>query len=388
MIGIFNDNFPPIIDGVGTTAKNYADWLSFKGQDVCVVTPYAPEFPSDLSYPLYSFLSVPIPGRPPYRYGLPHFDPNFKRVFRSLQFDLIHAHCPFTTGMLALRTGREHHVPVVATFHSKYRQDFEHAVKSKRLVNYALKRVIEFYESADEVWIPQAAVEPTLREYGYKGHVEVVGNGNDFVTPAPEIEKIRTSMRAELGLNSDQTMLLYVGQFTWEKNIRFTLDALLKISHLPFRFYMIGRGYAEHEIRQFIRKHGLDNKIILLGMMQNRELMKRYYAAADLFMFPSPYDTFGLVVREAAAMQTPSIMLSGSTAAAEIKDGFNGFLTPADIAEYAKQVKYLMENPSEVRQVGINASQTLSRSWESVVEEVIDRYKDIIIRYKQRICQS
>ncbi len=383
MIGIFNDNFPPILDGVALTAKNYADWLSRKGQDVCVVTPYAPEFPADLTYPLYSFFSVPIPGRAPYRYGLPHFDSSFKHLFNTLQFELIHAHCPFTTGMLALRTGRQQNIPIVATFHSKYRQDFEHAVKCRQLVDYAVKRVIQFYEQADEVWIPQTAVEPTLREYGYKGHVEVVSNGNDFVTPEPVIEKMRISMRAELGLHSGQTMLLYVGQFTWEKNIRFTLDALLQISHLPFRFYMIGRGYAESEIRQFVKKHGLDNKIILLGMMQNRELLKRYYAAADLFMFPSTYDTFGLVIREAAAMRTPSVLLAGSTAASEIEDGYNGFMTPNDISKYAMLIKYLMENPDVARQTGINASITLSRSWENVVEEVIDRYKDIIVSHKQ-----
>ena len=146
---------------------------------------------------------------------------------------------------------------------------------------------------------------------------------------------------------------------------------------------MIGRGYAESEIRQFVKKHGLDNKIILLGMMQNRELLKRYYAAADLFMFPSTYDTFGLVIREAAAMRTPSVLLAGSTAASEIEDGYNGFMTPNDISKYAMLIKYLMENPDVARQTGINASITLSRSWENVVEEVIDRYKDIIVSHKQ-----
>ena len=383
MIGIFNDNFPPVLDGVALTAKNYADWLYRKQQDVCVVTPYAPGMVKDTPYTIYNYASVPIPMRPPYRYGLPQIDLSFRRRYSRLQFSLIHAHCPFTTGMLALKTGREQNIPVVATFHSKYRQDFERAVPNKRLVDYAIKRVIQFYEQAYQVWIPQAAVEPTLREYGFRGHVEVVDNGNDFVTPEPLVEKIRYSMRKQLGLNADQTMLLFVGQHIWEKNIGFILDALKQIKHLPFRLYMIGTGYAEGQIRAIIRKENLEQKIIMLGMINDRETLRRYYAAADLFLFPSLYDNAPLVVREAAALHTPAVMLQGSTASEIISDNYNGFLTPNDVKLYAASIRKLMENPHLRKQVGLNASKTIARSWEDVVTEVINRYQDIEKTYRQ-----
>ena len=42
MIGLFNDNFPPVMDGVALTVQNYAYWLREQGKEVCVVTPYAP----------------------------------------------------------------------------------------------------------------------------------------------------------------------------------------------------------------------------------------------------------------------------------------------------------------------------------------------------------
>lgn len=383
MIGIFNDNFPPILDGVALTAKNYADWLSRKGKGVCVVTPYAPEFPQDLRYPLYSYLSIPIPGRPPYRYGLPQIDLEFKKTYRNLRFDIIHAHCPFTTGTLALKTGRKQHIPVVATFHSKYRQDLEHSVPSKKLVDWEVKRIVEFYEQADEVWIPQASVEPTLREYGYKGKVQVVDNGNDFVTPEPVIKDLRKKMRQELGLNRDQTMLLFVGQHIWEKNIGLILAALKQIRFLPFKLYMIGTGYAENKIRAFIREAGMEQKVVMLGMINDRETLRRYYAAADLFLFPSLYDNAPLVVREAAALQTPAVMIAGSTAAEIIKPDFNGFLTENDVHIYAETIHRLMENRELRKKVGENASQTIARSWEDVVDEVIGRYEEICLRYKK-----
>lgn len=385
MIGIFNDNFPPVLDGVALTAKNYADWLSLKQEEVCVVTPYAPGMVQDTPYPIYTYTSIPIPMRPPYRYGIPQIDFSFKKQYKQLRFDLIHAHCPFTTGALALRTAKEQDIPVVTTFHSKYRQDFERAVPSKFIVDIAIKQIVKFYEQADEVWISQSSVEPTLREYGYRGRVEIVENGSDFVTPNPIVDKIRYSMRGELGLNADQTMFLYVGQHIWEKNIQFTLEALKQIKHLPFKLYMIGTGYAESQIKQIIRQNGIENKVVMLGVINDRELLRRYYAAADLFLFPSAYDTFGLVVREAAAMHTPSILLQNSTIAHNVEDGVNAFLTDDNAQNYARLIRHLMDHPELIRNVGNTASSMLVRSWESVLDEVIIRYRDLIKAHKQKI---
>jgi len=94
------------------------------------------------------------------------------------------------------------------------------------------------------------------------------------------------------------------------------------------------------------------------------------------------YDTCGLVVREAAAMHTPSLMLAGSTAATAITDGVNGFVSPDSTTEYARRIVALMENKNELKRVGRKASLTISRSWESVIEEVILRYQDICTSYK------
>ena len=385
MYGIFNDNFPPILDGVGLTAQNYAYWLHEKGHDVSVITPYAPnsrEVIEAAEYPIYRYTSIPIPFRHPYRYGLPYVDAFFWRHWKKLKFDLVHTHCPFTSGQLAYSAAHKQQIPMVATFHSKYRQDFEHNVPNKKVVDWMVKQIISFYEKADEVWIPLPAVEETLRDYGYKGHVEVVENGNDFYTPAAKIEVMRAEMREELGLLPDETMLLFVGQHIWEKNIWFILDSLALIKDKPFQLYMVGTGYAVREIRHKIKELGLSHNVTMLGNIHDRERLKRIYAASDIFIFPSLYDTCGLVVREAAAMHTPSLMLAGSTAATAITDGVNGFVSPDSTTEYARRIVALMENKNELKRVGRKASLTISRSWESVIEEVILRYQDICTSYK------
>ncbi len=385
MIGIFNDNFPPILDGVALTAQNYAYWLHEKGYDVRVITPYAPKAKKVINaapYPINRYISIPIPFRHPYRYGMPYIDVPFMRNWRKMKFELVHTHCPFTTADLAYSAAQSQHIPLVATFHSKYRQDFEHNVKSKFIVDWMVRHIIRVFERADEVWIPQAAVEPTLREYGFKGHVEVVENGNDFYTPKAQIEMMRKEMREELGLTPDETMLLFVGQHIWEKNIGFILDALALIKELPFHLFMVGTGYAVREIRLKIRALGLQDHVTLLGNIHDRERLKRIDAAADLFLFPSLYDNAPLVVREAAALHTPALMLQESTAAEVITPDVNGFLTPNDVRAYANQIAYLMEHPDMLTRVGDKASKTISRSWENVIEEVILRYRDIQQAYK------
>ena len=385
MFGIFNDNFPPILDGVGLTAQNYAYWLRQQGHEVRVITDYAPNMDqviSEAPYPIDLIPSIPIPFRAPYRYGMPYLSPAFERRFKKMQFELVHAHCPFITGDLAYSAAKRQNIPLVATFHSKYRQDFEHNVHSKFIVDLLVKRVVRFFDKADEVWIPLPAVEETLREYGYKGHVEVMENGNDFYAPAAQIAQMLSQMREELGLMPDDTMLLFVGQHTWEKNIGFLLDSLALMCDKPFQLFMVGTGYAVREIRQRIGQLGLSHRVTLLGNIHDRERLKRIYAAADLFLFPSFYDTCGLVVREAAAMHTPSILLNGSTAATAITDDVNGFLSPNDIHEYAALIQTLMTQPKRIEKVGVKASKTISRSWENVMEEVILRYRDIQASYK------
>jgi len=383
MIGLYNECFPPILDGVSLTVQNYAEWLNKKGQDVCVVTPYAPGPKLDTPYPIHYYPSLPFPTRHPYRCGLPDIDLGFVRQMRAIDWELIHAHGPFTAGHLGMRIARAKQVPLVATFHSKFRQDFKRSLKWDPLVDMMIQKVVDFFEKADEVWIPQASVEPTLREYGYRGHVEVMDNGNDMVMPAEQVRDLRDDMRRQLRIKNQETMMLFVGQMIWEKGIGLILDSLDSIRHLPWHFYLVGTGYATHEIQQRIRTMKLENKITMVGNVNDRQLLSRYYAAADLFLFPSLYDNAPLVVREAAALHTAPVMIQGASAAeGTIVDGRNGWLSKPGEAAYAATLSYLIDHPQERLAAGEQAAATMTRSWENVVDEVILRYRDIKESYR------
>ena len=227
-IGLFNECFPPVMDGVSVCVQNYAYWLQKNVGKVCVVTPmnYGHKYHED--YEVLEYMSIPVPFRPPYMTGIAEIDPVFMTKLMKRQFKIVHAHSPFTSGMAAQRVAKSQNIPLVATFHSKYRDDFERVFPSKVAVDMIIKRIISFYESADEVWVPQASVREVIREYGFKGRVEVVENGSDLCADYPDsyFEEARRS----LGIKDGQFVFLFVGQHIWEKNTRRSPASRISIS--------------------------------------------------------------------------------------------------------------------------------------------------------------
>lgn len=278
----------------------------------------------------------------------------------------------------------KHGVPLVATFHSKYRTDLEHSLPGW-MVKRIMKRVMDFFNAADEVWIPQARVEDTVREYGYRGKLTVVENGIDIEAGSiDEILALKQDARRMLGVGKEELMLLFVGQHIREKGVEIAIRAVDLVRDLPVRMSFVGTGYYAEDMQRLIDSLGLADRITLHGVVSDRDMLKRYYAAADLFLFPSYYDNAPLVVREAAMLGTPSVIVRGSTASEVIADGENGFLTEATPESYAAVVRRLWGDRDAIVKAARGASTTLTRSWREVIAEVADRYNEIIDRYEHR----
>ena len=108
------------------------------------------------------------------------------------------------------------------------------------------------------------------------------------------------------------------------------------------------------------------------------------YARADLFLFPSLYDTAGLVVREAAAAGTPSLLVEGSCAAECVCDGENGFLCKDDPKSICDTIVRVMTDEALRRRVGEAARETIPVPWSGVIQDVRERYLRRIQAYDTR----
>ena len=380
VIGQFNDSYAPIPDGVARVVQEYAGWLNKSQAPTCVVTTSAPGYRDTDPFPVYRYLSLPTVVRPPYRFGLPWIDLAFWRRMRAMDFRLVHAHCPFAAGQVAMSLARERKITIVASFHTKYQADFERCFP-KGVVDWAIRKVVKFYEAADQVWTPGRRIGRTRSARdGYRGKIEIMPNGSDVYLPAIERPRLAADADRELGTKPDEVVFLFVGQMVLEKNIRLLIESMghLRREGLKSRLFFVGDGYARREMEDLVREQQLGELVRFLGVVQDRDRMKRLYARATLFLFPSQYDTGSLAMREAAGSGVPSLLVTPSTVAEVVRDGRNGFLAANDAESYAARIREIVARPALVARCGEEAQETIYRSWKKIVADVGARYDEIL----------
>ena len=379
IVGQFNDSFQPVMDGVANVTKNYAYWLNKKHGKSYVITPSFPDYHDNEEFQVFRYFSVPVPTRPPYRFGIPQLDFSIKKNIIDIPFDIVHAHSPFSSGKLALNIARKRGIPIVATFHSKFYDDFKEVVKLDSVAKFAVKLVINFFNSVDYVWTVNESSVQTLRDYGFKGNITVVNNGTDF-SSNDNIEKLKEKADNYLTTRSSELTFLFVGQHIWQKNLRMLIKSLhhLQEQGIEFKMIFVGSGYAEDEMKNLVKELQLDQSVKFLGLITDRELLKSIFCRANLFLFPSLYDTGGIVVQEAAAVGCPSLAIANSNVAEQIIDDYNGFLTEDDPKIFAAKIAESITTPDKLFQIGRNAQKTICKSWETIIDEVKDHYLEII----------
>jgi len=380
----FNDAFLPTADGVVQGVKNYALWLNRKYGDAYVVAPEYPDYTDNEEFEVIRVKSIPYLSRKPYRIGLPEISFEAKRKLLEAPLDIIHARSPFGVGNFALQMAKEKNIPMVASFHTQYYYDIKEQVKSERLTRRVLKTITNFYEKADAVWTVNQKTAQTLKSYGYKGDIDIIGNGIDFNVPE-DISEIRYSAGKSLEIAEDEFVMLYVGQLVWHKNLKLICDSLVKVKNAGYKFRMIfvGEGDAKEELVKMVETIGITRQTTFLGKISSREKVLSIYARGDLFLFPSLYDTFGIVVREAAALSCPCIMIKGSNVAQGIEDLKNGFLSSANSDSFSSIIIKIMNNEALLKRVGATAAATLPESWESVVDRAYLKYEDVIRQFNK-----
>ena len=373
IIGQFVDTYPPCVDGVGRVALSYCETLTALGHETYYIAPDAPHWSEEYSFPLLLQRSLPIPGEP-FRLGMPVTDVRYRRQVDSIPFDIVHAHSPFSAGEEALRIARKRGIPVVTTFHSKYYQDFYDKTKSRLAASGVVKYIIHFYNRCDGVWTVNNATAEVLRSYGYNGRILVMENGTNLEALQPEsTEKVH----ALLG-DDPAPILLFVGQHNYKKNIRGILEAcaILKNQGQPFRLVTAGDGPDFADIKATAESLGISDRCKFLGFISDRSLLMALYAQATLLVFPSIYDNAPMVLREAAAMGTPALVVKGSCSAEGITHQENGFVSPDETA--ASIADTILASLPLCAAAGGKARETIPVAWESIMRQVLAEYQRLI----------
>lgn len=376
-VGQFSDTFLPVVDGVGRVVTHYAYLMGELCEACYVIAPRQVNLVREgFSFEIVDYRSFPVPRNPQYRAGIPALDLSYRKRLVEIELDIVHAHSPFVAGREALRIARRREIPLVATFHSKYYDDFYQTTGSKTLAELGTKYVVNFFAKCDQVWAVSSSTAQVLRDYGYKGPIEIMENGTDLKEPDPAAAK-EAEERFALG---NLPVLLFVGQMNWKKNIRRILEAVsvLVKEGRELRLVMAGQGPSEAEIKELASSLRLDDAVIYAGHISDGRILSGLYARADLLVFPSLYDNAPMVVREAAAVGTPALLASGSSAAEVVQDGVNGLLANDTSEEMAARIAWALDHPAELRQIGEAARGTIPKPWKDIVAQALDRYEQLI----------
>ena len=381
-IGQFTDTFLPVVDGVGRVVQAYSETLCKMGHQVTVVAPmYDTGFQGGFPFELVDYAASSVPGFKQYKIGEAVLDAHYRRRIRMIELDLVHAHSPFTAGSEAVRLAAVRKLPLVASFHSKYYDDFLKATKSESIAKMGVKLVVSFYNRCDEVWAVGKNTADVLREYGYEGTIQVMPNGATMRSVSPsDMEEVNRRWNL-----AGDPLILFVGQMDWKKNILTVLEACaeMKKAGTPFRLLLAGQGIDTAAIGQKIHDLNIQDRAEQIGHISDASLLDGLYAQASVFAFPSLYDAAPMVVREAAVMGTPSVMVRGSTAAEIIRDGENGLLCENDPKDLARVISGALQDPEKTREIGRRAHDTIPVPWEKVLETAVERYERLVALGKE-----
>lgn len=380
-VAIGTEAFPPTIDGISTVAKCYADIINEKLGEAVIVTPKNPN-QEDYKYPyeIYRYTSLFTFGEG-YPVGWP-FKKQLALDVIGKNFDILHSHCPIATSYFFRRINRIKRIPMVLTYHTKYEYDFEARIPSLAVKHRAYGFLLNNIKSADEVWVTSKGTAESLRKVGYQGDYIVMPNGCDL--PKVRItDDERAMIRRKHSIPEGIPVLIFVGRMMWYKNIQIILEAckILKERGRDFRLLMLGMGPDEVAIKKYTAKLSLNDKVIYTGQLLDRSELQIYYSTADLLVFPSMFDTNGLVVREAAASSTPSLLVEGSCAAEGITDCETGFLCLETAHSVATSIDKIIDNKDLLNRVGKNAQDDIYISWDDSIKNAYDRYQVVIEKF-------
>jgi glycosyltransferase involved in cell wall biosynthesis len=263
---VATDAWHPQVNGVVRTLTMMADAAKAFGVEVSFLTPA-------------SFRTFAMPSYPDLRLALP-YQAKITRLIAEARPDSIHIATEGPIGLLVRRYCRKHELPFTTSFHTRFPEYISARLPVRESWIWAALRA--FHGASQAVMAATPALTNELRARGFR-NVVLWPRGVDTSQFHPRV--------ADLGL--PRPVFLCVGRVAVEKNLEAFLDL-----DLPGTKVIVGDGPARAALE---RKYP---QAVFLGARQG-EALAQAYAAADVFVFPSKTDTFGLVLLEALASGVP-----------------------------------------------------------------------------------
>ncbi len=190
--------------------------------------------------------------------------------------------------------------------------------------------------------------------------------------------KMREKSRELLCINESDSVLMFAGHEFGRKGLQYIISSLPSLKE-NVKLLVVGKDGPNY-FRNMASKLNVDNRIIFTGLSRNIE---EYYAASDVFVFPTLYEPFGFVILEAMSAGLPVITSKLAGASELITDGHDGILLedPTDSSEIADKISLLLGSPRMMMQMGRNGRRTAEKhSWDEVAKKMLGVYEEVLKR--------
>jgi glycosyltransferase involved in cell wall biosynthesis len=375
-VAVFTDTFLPQINGVTNTLKKLVEYFDNANIEYLI---FAPDSYTEVDgdYNIQRFLSFKFFMYPECRFTLP----NVQRIKNSLiQFkpDIIHIMTEFSMGVTGLSYGKKLGIPTVSNYTTNFAQYMKY-YNLDILEGAAWNYMRWFHNQNDMTLCPSEETRRLLKNNGIH-NTDIFSRGIDFNSFKPELRS--SELRRNLGVEN-KIVLLYVGRVAPEKDIDVLYKAYIELKAQYkncIELIITGDG---PELSKY--KKLFTDSTIFTGYKKGRELAE-IYASSDIFVFPSPTETFGNVVLEAMASGLPVVVPNSGGVKDIVSDRVNGLLfKPGEYKDLEKKVTELLEEEDLSNYLRSNGRKTaLQRSWNSICKDLIQIYNEMIYMRNQK----
>lgn len=377
-IGMFTDTYFPQVSGVSTSVKLLRDELESRGHTVIIFTTTDPEAKPEEG--IVRLPSVPFVSFEDRRVAYRGFE-RCLRIAREYQLDIIHTHTEFSLGMAGRYVASRMKLPTIHTYHTMY-ENYTHYIMNGYLVRPSHVKLVSklFCNGAKGIITPSQLTYDKLAEYGVKEEMRIIPTGVAIPTYQPEC---RATLRDELGLKSDDTVLLSLSRLSKEKNIAAVIAAFAKVKEqLPSaELVIVGDGPERAILEEQAQASPASEAIHFIGQINHQDVW-RYYQMADLYVNASDSESQGLTYLEAFANHLPIVAKRNDYLSEIMEDDSFGALFETE-SEFAQVViDYLQARAAEeVSEIDEETLYPLSVT--SFGERVEQFYQDVIDKYQQ-----
>lgn len=371
-IAMITETFLPQVNGVVTTLCRLLEHLQREGHETLLFAPNG----SPTSYAgaqIVPLAGMPLPMYPELQLTLPQL--GFTAQLQQFQPDLIHLAGLTMLGTTGRFLGARFRVPLVGAYHTDFPAYTTHyGLGFLRDTTYSYLRWV--HNGCALTLCPSSATLADLRMRGFR-RLRLWGRGVDTERFHPD--QYRTTFRERTGLQSQETMLLYVGRLASEKRVELLADAVEGLDGV--RLVFVGDGPA----RPMLERRLAGRPAFFAGYLHDQALAEAY-ASADLFAFPSDTETFGQVIQEAMASGLPVIAARAGGAIDLVREGVTGALfTPGSVSDLRQQIQRLTGDVTLRTAMGqAGRVQAERRSWPSVMTQLTNHYEQVLIRSQSR----